>query len=150
MREFNGRRSPVVRFERAAVKRFREYGIPVFASEMTDDAVQLLHCQWLDRLSLGELNIYLRLGLDAAASANVNCSWAPRSSYSWEVAAKGGEGELMPGDYRHLSRDEINAIADKAAEKAQLIIALQEDIEAAQKALRDEMDRQRLSRLGRS
>lgn len=110
---------------------------------MQENAVELVHCQWLDRLSLAEINIYMRLALEAAAAADLECSCG---SYWWEVLPKGAEGSLVPDDYRPRTREEINAICDEAAAGAQLIIKLQDDIEAAQKALRDEMDRRRRER----
>lgn len=140
-----GLTSPVVRFERAFVKRCREYGIPVFCEDLWGDAVRMLHCHWLDRLSLAELSIYNSLGLEAGGPAKVRFGEG-LSSYWWECEPIGREGEHVPFPWRLPSPEEVNERCDDAAAGAARINVLQEELADVQMRLRDEMDRVRLSR----
>lgn len=138
--------SPVVRFEKRFRKRFRDYGIPVFCNQMFGDYVEMLHCQWLDRLSLGELNIYLWLGGEAAQGASVRCGDRPQTSYQWEVEPVGKEAVPSVYPWRYATREEVNDRCDSAVAGAQRIVALREERDRVDFELRNEMDRLRRER----
>lgn len=141
-----GRSAPIVRFEMAFRKRFREYGIPVYCNEMTDTSAEMFHCQWLNRLSLGEQNILLTFGQEIAQGVRVRLGNEPASNYWWDVEPVGAEATFTVYPWRLPMREELNERCDDAAAGAQRIVVLQEELEDVQRRLRTEMDRLRLGR----
>lgn len=140
-----GQTSPVARFVRAFIRRARAYGVPLYCVSVAGDTCEVHHCQWLDRLSLGERAIYQRLGLDVQDGAKVRFADSP-NAYQWEVEAKGEEARFSSYPWREPTHDEINERVDRAAYSSARIVELQTTIEFYEKLLRDEKERLRLGR----
>lgn len=83
---------------------------------MCETGCEMVHCQWLDRLSGAERNIVASLGFDAAYQLELKVEWGGHRSAvdhaQWEVIPANWEAEYSCYPWRLPTREELNERLD--------------------------------------